>query len=85
MISLGLLFCRSQIARAGFRKVRGLIVFFPFLKFIIAYVATPDNPHLTISPPHGQSASRFSVPLQVLTVATTGELGESVNSPASNV
>jgi hypothetical protein len=36
------LFCRSWIALVSFRKVRGLMVFFPFLKFIIAHLATPD-------------------------------------------
>jgi hypothetical protein len=39
----GLLFCRSRIARVSFRKVRGLMVFFPFLKFMIAHLATPDR------------------------------------------
>ena len=37
------LFCRSWIALFSFRKVRGLIVFFPFLKFMIAHLATPDR------------------------------------------
>jgi len=30
------------MAFVSFRKVRGLIVFFPFLKFMIALLATPD-------------------------------------------
>lgn len=30
------------MARVSFRKVRGLIVFFPFLKLMIAHLATPD-------------------------------------------
>jgi hypothetical protein len=29
-------------AFVSFREVRGLIVFFPFLKFIIAHLAIPD-------------------------------------------
>jgi hypothetical protein len=36
------LFCRAWMAFVSFRSVRGLIVFFPFLKFIIAHLATPD-------------------------------------------
>ena len=39
----GFLFCRSWMAFVSFRKVRGLIVFFPFLKFLIAHLATPDS------------------------------------------
>jgi hypothetical protein len=31
------------MAFASFRKVRGLIVFLPFWKFIIALLATPDR------------------------------------------
>src|SRR5579864_9667616 len=34
------LFSRSWIALFSFRRVRGLIVFFPFLKFLIAHSAT---------------------------------------------
>src|SRR6476661_235378 len=36
------LFCRSWIALFSFRRVRGLIVFFPFLKLLIAHSATRD-------------------------------------------
>jgi hypothetical protein len=36
------LFCRSWIALVGFRKVRGLLVFLPFLNFRIAHSATLD-------------------------------------------
>jgi hypothetical protein len=48
------------MAFVSFRKVRGLIVFLPFLKFMIAHLATPvilspqkvgriekDNAHMT--------------------------------------
>ena len=35
--SLCFLFCRLWIAFVSFRKVRGLMVFFPFLKFMIAH------------------------------------------------
>jgi hypothetical protein len=38
-----LLFCRSWIALVSFRKVRSLMVFLPFLKFMIADLATPDR------------------------------------------
>src|SRR5579864_4780781 len=34
------LFCRSWIALTSFRRERGLIVFFPFLKFLIAHSAS---------------------------------------------
>jgi len=37
-----LLFCRLRIAFVSFRNVRGLMVFLPFLKFMIADLATPD-------------------------------------------
>jgi len=36
------LFCRRCMAFVSFRKVRGLIVFLPFLKFMIADLGTPD-------------------------------------------
>ena len=36
------LFCRAWMAFVSFRKVRGLTVFLPFLKFMIADLATPD-------------------------------------------
>src|SRR5438132_3273609 len=36
------LFCRSWIALTSFRRERGLIVFFPFLKLLIAHSASPD-------------------------------------------
>src|ERR1700692_1463494 len=36
------LFCSSWIAFISLRKVRGMIVFFPFLKFRIAHLATLD-------------------------------------------
>jgi hypothetical protein len=38
----GFLFCRMWIAFVSFRRVRGLMAFLPFLKFIIALLATPD-------------------------------------------
>jgi hypothetical protein len=37
------LFCRSWMALVSFRKVRGLMVFHPFLKFMIAHLAAPDR------------------------------------------
>ena len=37
------LFCRSRMAFVSFRNVSGLMVFLPFLKFIIALLATPDR------------------------------------------
>jgi len=37
-----LLFCRLWMAFVSFRKVRGLIVFLPLLKFMIADLAIPD-------------------------------------------
>ena len=37
------LFCRAWIAFVSFRKVRGLMTFFPFLKFRIAHSATLDR------------------------------------------
>src|SRR6266700_91246 len=37
-----LLFCRSWIALIIFRRERALIVFFPFLKFLMAHSASPD-------------------------------------------
>jgi len=36
------LFCRSWMAFVSFRKVRGLIEFFPLLKLMIAHLATAD-------------------------------------------
>src|SRR4051794_10733626 len=39
---LRFLFCKSWIALVSFRKVRVLMVFFPFLKFRIAHSATLD-------------------------------------------
>ena len=36
------LFCRPWIAFVSFRRVSGLIVFFPFLKCLIAHSATVD-------------------------------------------
>jgi hypothetical protein len=39
----GLLSCRSWTAFVSLRKVRGLIVFVPFLKFIVADLATRDR------------------------------------------
>jgi hypothetical protein len=37
-----LLFCRSRIALVSLCKVRGLMVFLPSLKFMIADLAIPD-------------------------------------------
>jgi hypothetical protein len=37
------LFCKAWMAIVSFRKVRGLIVFLPFLKLLIALLATPDS------------------------------------------
>src|SRR5437763_16766438 len=39
---LHFLFCRSWIALTSFRRERGLIVFFPFLKLLIAHSASLD-------------------------------------------
>src|SRR5262252_7535250 len=36
------LFCSSWMAMVSFRRVRGLMVFFPFLKCLIAHSATLD-------------------------------------------
>jgi len=36
------MFCNLWMAVVSFRKVRGLIVFLPFLKFMIADLATSD-------------------------------------------
>jgi hypothetical protein len=43
ILILQVLLCRLWMAFVSLRSVRGLMVFFPFLKLIIAHLATPDS------------------------------------------
>ena len=55
------LFYRSWMTLVSFRKVRGLMVFLPFLKLMIAHLATPDwrERRLGRSRNHGLVNRRF--------------------------